>query len=63
MSDFVTVTKDGEFININSHPACVADHKRLGWREATKQELAMLEQMKAPVEAPPVVEKARGKKE
>lgn len=59
---FVTVTKDGEFIDINAHPACVAEHKQLGWREATKQELVMLEKMKAP-EPAVLVEKPRAKKE
>lgn len=29
-SHLVTVTKDGETIEV--HPSCLADHKRMGWK-------------------------------
>lgn len=30
-SHLVKVTKDGETLEV--HPACLADHKRIGWKE------------------------------
>lgn len=30
-SHLITVTKDGETLEVN--PACLADHKRIGWKE------------------------------
>ncbi|MEH6483031.1 MULTISPECIES: hypothetical protein [Pseudomonas] len=30
-SHLITVKKDGEELEV--HPACLADHKRLGWKE------------------------------
>lgn len=31
-SHLITVSKDGEEIDV--HPSCLADHKRIGWKEA-----------------------------
>lgn len=31
-SHLITVSKDGEEMDV--HPSCLADHKRIGWKEA-----------------------------
>lgn len=33
-SGFVAMQKDGDVIEV--HPLCVADHKRLGWKEVAE---------------------------
>lgn len=34
--ELVPVQKDGDYLEV--HPTCLADHKRLGWKDCAKRE-------------------------